>query len=73
MPPTLCGTTADSRASATLARRAPRRFATSMAQRLKVENGPTRVGSTFAASYSATRTEASPTRVMPPTTSVSPD
>src|SRR4051794_5835614 len=66
-------TVASLRASATLARRAPRRFATSSAHRLRVENLPARVSMTFAASYKAARTIASPTLLIPPVTSVSPD
>src|SRR3954452_1358019 len=66
-------TVASLRASATLARRAPPRFATSSAHRLRVENLPARVSITFAASYKAARTLASPTLLIPPVTSVSPD
>src|SRR3954449_1231057 len=87
-------TVASLRASATLARRAPRRFATSSAHRSRVENLPARVSITFAASspprsrvetlparvsipfaasYKAARTIASPTLLIPPVTSVSPD
>src|SRR3954453_448781 len=66
-------TVASLRASATFARRAPRRFATSSAQRFRVENLPARVSITFAASYKAARTIASPTLLIPPVTSVSPD
>src|SRR5215218_10042678 len=68
-----CRTVASLRASATLARRMPRRLATSSAQRLRVENLPARVSITFAASYSAVRTIASPALLIPPVTSVSPD
>src|ERR671912_1205717 len=68
-----CKTTARFLASATVARFMPRRLATSMAQRFSVENRPERVSITFAASYSATRTIASPTLLIPPVTSVSPD
>ena len=46
----LCSTAPSLRASATLARRAPRRFATSTAQRFSDENRVPRVSSTFAAS-----------------------
>src|SRR5215218_5956418 len=45
-----CRTVASLRASATLARRGPRRLATSSAQRLRVESLPARVSITFAAS-----------------------
>src|SRR4051794_35041715 len=61
------------RASATLARRTPRRFATSSPQRFRAENLPALVSMTFAASYKAVRTIASPALLMPPLTSVSPD
>ena len=64
---------ANLRANATFALRMPRRFATSMAQRLSVLKRVTRYSSALAASCSAVRTEASPTRVIPPVTSVSPD
>src|SRR5690349_22153110 len=66
-------TVASLRASATLARRAPRRLATSSPQRFRVENLPDRVSITFAASYRAVRTIASPALLIPPVTSVSPD
>src|SRR3954471_17636887 len=68
-----CSTQASLRARATLARRMPRRFATSRPQRLRVENLPALVSITFAASYSAVRTIASPALLIPPVTSVSPD
>src|SRR3954452_8868697 len=68
-----CSPVARLRASATLARRMPRRFATSSAQRFRVENLPDRVSITFAASYRAVRTVASPALLIPPVTSVSPD
>src|SRR3954454_2068767 len=68
-----CRTPASLRASATLARFAPRRLATSMAQRLRAETRLVRLSITLAASYSAVRTIASPTLLIPPVTSVSPD
>src|SRR5215217_4679718 len=68
-----CGTPAGLRASATFARFAPRRFATSKAQRLSAETPLLRVSIAFAASYSEVRTIASPTLLIPPVTSVSPD
>src|SRR3954454_12676820 len=68
-----CKTTASFLASATVARFMPRRLATSMAQRFNAENRPERVKMTFAASYNATRTVPSPTLLIPPVTSVSPD
>src|SRR5689334_9565595 len=68
-----CSTQASLRATATLARRMPRRFATSRPQRLRVENLPALVSITFAASYRAVRTMASPALLIPPVTSVSPD
>ena len=45
-----CRTHASFRAKATFARRMPRRFTTSSAQRLRAENLPARVSITFAAS-----------------------
>jgi len=68
-----CSTIPSLRASATRARFRPRRFATSSAQRFKLENRVVRVSITLAASYSAVRTDSSPVRVMPPLTSLSPD
>src|SRR5215208_2882006 len=68
-----CKTVASLRARATLGRRMPRRLATSSAQRLRVENRPARVSITLAASYRAVRTIASPTLLIPPVLSVSPD
>src|SRR5215471_14414683 len=68
-----CRTTPSLRASATRARFRPRRFATSSAQRFKLENRVVRVSITLAASFSAVRTDSSPVRVMPPLTSLSPD
>src|SRR3954449_6780353 len=68
-----CSTVESLRASATLARRMPRRFATSSPHRFRVENLPALVSMTFAASYRAARTIASPALLMPPVTSVSPD
>src|SRR3954470_14691717 len=68
-----CRTPASLRASATFARLMPRRLATSIAQRLSAETPLTRVSIAFAASYSAVRTVASPTSLIPPVTSVSPD
>jgi hypothetical protein len=44
-----------------------------MAQRFSAENRIGRLSTAFAASYSAVRTIASPTLLMPPVTSVSPD
>jgi hypothetical protein len=61
------------RASATFARFMPRRLATSRAHRLRAETRAVRVSIAFAASYSAVRTVASPTLLIPPVTSVSPD
>src|SRR4051794_38322246 len=61
------------RASATFARFRPRRLATSIAQRLRVEKRVGRLSTTLAASYRAVRTIASPTLLIPPITSVSPD
>ena len=58
-------TLASLRASATFALRMPRRLATSTAQRLSVLKRVTRDSSALAASWSAERREASPTRVMP--------
>src|SRR5690349_15303363 len=66
-------TVASLRASATLARRAPRRLATSSPHRFRVENLPALVSITFAGWYGAVRTVASPALLMPPVTSVSPD
>jgi hypothetical protein len=66
-------TTPSLRASATLARLAPRRRATFIAQALSMDQEATRVMITCAASNSATRTEASPARLMAPSRSVSPD
>src|SRR4051794_35582608 len=68
-----CSTPASLRASATFARFMPRRLATPVAQRLSAETPLTRVSIAFAASYSAVRTVASPTLLIPPVTSVSPD
>jgi hypothetical protein len=48
---------------ATRGRFRPRRFATSTAQRFKLENRVVRVSITLAASYSAVRTDSSPVRV----------
>src|SRR3954464_4079039 len=61
------------RASATFARFRPRRLATSIAQRLRVEKRVGRLSTTLAASYGAGRTIASPPLLIPPITSVSPD
>ena len=66
-------TVASFRASATFALRMPRRLATSIAQRLSVLNLVARDSSALAASCKAVRTLASPTRVIAPVTSVSPD
>ena len=66
-------TVASLRASATFARRRPRRLATSIAQRFSLLNRVTRDSSALAASCRATRTDASPILVIPPVTSVSPD
>src|SRR3954470_20118430 len=57
----------------TLARFKPRRCASLIAQLLRLDHLADRVSMTWAASNSATRTEASPTRLMQPTLSVSPD
>src|SRR5262249_28762916 len=67
------GTTPILRASATLAHLAPRRLATATAQALSFDQVATRVINTWAASNSATRTEASPARLMAPVRSVWPD
>ena len=69
----LCRTVANLRASATLARLTPRLAATATAQRFSGEKRTARVRMTVAASYSAVRAIASPARLMPPVTSVSPD
>src|SRR4051812_29707617 len=68
-----CRTVASLRARATLARFRPRRFATSRAQRFRLENRVTRPSTKWAASYRAMRTIPSPTRLVAPVTSVSPD
>src|SRR5262249_3044713 len=68
-----CSTTPSLRAKATRARFRPRHFATSSAQRFKLESRVVRVSITLAASFSAVRTDSSPVRVMPPLTSLSPD
>src|SRR5918998_3929829 len=75
VPPTsiLCRTTANFLASATLALRRPARLAMRAAQLFSAEPFTGRVRMTFAASYSAVRTPASPTLLMRPVTSVSPD
>src|SRR3954452_8105695 len=67
-----CRTVASLRASATLAPRMPRRFATSRAQRLRRENLPARASIPLAASSRAVPTIASPTLLTPPVISVSP-
>src|SRR3954452_13012229 len=68
-----CRMTASLRASATLARFKPRRCASLIAQLLRLDHLADRVSRTWAASNSAPRTEASPTRLMQPSLSVSPD
>src|SRR5215472_12261764 len=68
-----CGTTASLRASATLARLTPRSFATRSAHAFNVENRVTRLSMTLAASNKAVRTIASPTLLIRPVRSTSPD
>src|SRR5262249_47324716 len=66
-----CRMTASLRARATFARLSPRRLASSSPQRLSAEKRVTRESKMFAASKRAGRTISSPTRVIPPVTSVS--
>jgi hypothetical protein len=69
-----CMMTASLRASATLALRMPARFAIRIAQLLSAVQFLTGLVSMMCeAWYSASRTDASPTLVMRPLTSVSPD
>src|SRR5215813_3741271 len=68
-----CAAEPSLRATATLARFRPRLLATSSPQRLRAEKRVTRESNTFAASERAVRTISSPTREIPPVTSVSPD
>src|SRR4051795_8641772 len=67
-----CSTPASLRASATFARFAPRRLATSSAHRLRAETRLVGVSIALAASYSAVRPVAPPPLLTPPVTSVSP-
>ena len=66
-------TTASFLASATFALRRPARLAMRAAQFFSAEPLTGRVRMAFATSYSAVRTPASPTLLMRPVTSVSPD
>jgi hypothetical protein len=68
-----CSITASFRASATFAFVIPARRASFIAQLLSPDPLIGRVSMTFAASYSAVRTLASPILVIRPLTSVSPD
>src|SRR3712207_5784542 len=61
------------RASATFARFRPRRWATATAQRFRPENRLALVSMMWAAANRAVRTIASPTLLIEPVTSVSPD
>ena len=60
-------------ASATLARFAPRRWASRTAHALRLDHRAVRANMTCAASNNATRTETSPARLIAPTRSASPD
>src|SRR5262249_39497965 len=68
-----CSTTASLRASATFARFTPGSFATRSAQAFSVENRVARLSMTLAASNKAVRTIASPTLLIQPVRSTSPD
>jgi len=68
-----CSTTASLRASATFACFTPRSFAIRSARAFNAENRVTRLSITLAASNKAVRTIASPTLLIRPVQSSSPD